>query len=436
MKIYGLPKEEVARALEKNQLEVAVYGLGRMGLPIAAVVAEKGAVVTGVDVNKNVVESINKGVCHIPNEPGLKEMVERNFKAGRLKAAEGKAKADLSIIIVPTEVKGRMYDMNAVKWATNNISKVLEKGGIVVTECTMPPGETEKLIPLLEKSGLKCGVDFGLAHCPERVMSGTAIRDLTKAYPKIIGSYDKKTGEALEGFYSVVNSVGVITMSSIRAAECVKVFEGIYRDANIALANELSLVCEKQNVDVLEVFKAANSQPYCKILEAGIGVGGHCLPYYPYFVMDSKTKLIKTARMVNDSMPLHAVELLKKMIPSLKNKTVVVLGLSYRPGVGEIRHTPTKPLVDNLKKEGARVLVDDPVFPLDIIRKDGYDAVDVEDVERLDALVLVTYHDEYKTLDFKKLKDRGLKAIVDGRNVLDKESIKKLGISYTGFGRR
>ncbi|MDD5111686.1 MAG: nucleotide sugar dehydrogenase [Candidatus Altiarchaeota archaeon] len=436
MKPYGRSGREVANALRSGKLTVSVYGLGRMGLPIAAVVADAGGIVTGVDINEKVVKRVNCGGCHIPNEPGLAGIVARNHAAGRLNAAVGEAESDISIIMVPTEVCGRKPDLKAVRWASEKIGEVLERGDIVITECTMPPGQTESLIGVLEECGLRCGRDFGLAHCPERVMSGTAIRDLTEAYPKIIGGNDAKTIEALKGFYSVINSKGVIAMSSVRAAECVKVFEGIYRDTNIALANELSLVCEKQGVDALEVFRAANSQPYCRILQAGIGVGGHCLPYYPYFVMDADTRLIRAARQVNDSMPLHAVELLKGMLRTLRRKTVVVLGLSYRPGVGEIRHTPTKPLVDRLVKEGARVLVDDPVFSHEVMRNDGYEPVDIEDVRHLDGLVLATYHKEYHSLDFRKLKKRGLTAVVDGRNVLDGAMLRKLGIEYRGFGRK
>lgn len=280
MKLLGLSREEVKRAIRNGEVTIAVYGLGKMGLPLAAVLANHGAKVIGVDINKKVVEMINNGINHINEEPGLSELVKKNVKEGRLKATTdgiwAAKQADIMIIIVPTltDERGNLK-LGPVYDVAEKISQGLEKGDIIITEATMPPGTTESLVPILEKSGLKLG-DFGLAHAPERTMTGTAIRDITGQYPKIVGASDEKTLEAVIGIYETINKKGVIPVSSIKAAEAVKVFEGVYRDVNIALANELALWCEEHGLDALEVFKTANTQPYCHLHMPGAGVGGHC----------------------------------------------------------------------------------------------------------------------------------------------------------------
>ncbi|USS41017.1 nucleotide sugar dehydrogenase [Thermococcus aggregans] len=280
MKLIGLNRDEVKQAFKEGKVTIAVYGLGKMGLPLAAVFAEHGANVIGVDINEKVVEMINNGENHIKEEPGLSELVERNVKAGRLKATTdgvwAAKQTDVMIILVPTLTDDRgNLKLEPVYDVARKIAKGLKKGDIVITEATMPPGTTESLVPILEESGLKLG-EFGLAHAPERTMTGTAIRDITGQYPKIVGASDEKTLEAVIGIYETINKKGVIPMSSIKAAEAVKVFEGVYRDVNIALANELALWCEEHGLDALEVFEAANTQPYCHLHMPGAGVGGHC----------------------------------------------------------------------------------------------------------------------------------------------------------------
>jgi len=271
MKVYGRSPDEVKKSFK--DITVAVYGLGKMGLPLANVFADKGAFVVGVDINENVVEDLNRGINHVKEEPGLDELLRKNIEKGKFSATsnfvDAAQKADVMIILVPTLVKKNRVDLSIVYSVAEEIAKGLQKGAIIITENTMPPGSTGELIPVLEKSGLKCGKDFGLAHCPERTMTGTAIRDITVQYPKVVGGLDKETTGALVGLYSVINSRGVIPVSSIKAAEAVKVFEGVFRDVNVALANELSLVCRKLDIDAKEVFETANTQPGAPPLKLG-----------------------------------------------------------------------------------------------------------------------------------------------------------------------
>ncbi|AMM53553.1 nucleotide sugar dehydrogenase [Pyrococcus kukulkanii] len=446
MKLLGLKRDEVKRVFKEGKVTIAVYGLGKMGLPLAAVFADHGANVIGVDINEKVVEMVNRGENHVKEEPGLDELVKRNVEAGRLRAtADGvwaAKRADVMVILVPTlaDERGNLK-LEPVYDVAHKIAKGLEKGDIVITEATMPPGTTESLIPILEKSGLKLG-EFGLAHAPERTMTGTAIRDITGQYPKIVGASDEKTLEAVIGIYETINKKGVIPMSSIKAAEAVKVFEGVYRDVNIALANELALWCEEHGLDALEIFKAANTQPYCHLHMPGAGVGGHCIPIYPWFVINlakkTNPRLIKTAREINDSMPHHIVELtirgLNKIGKALKGSNVLVLGLTFRGGVREFTKSPAIPIIKELKEWGAKVYAYDPLCTLEDAKRFG--AEWKEDFKDIDAIIITADHKEFKSLDLEEIAGQVRnKVIIDGRNILSAEDAEKLGFIYLRVGR-
>jgi nucleotide sugar dehydrogenase len=446
MKLIGLSREEVKEALKDGNVTIAVYGLGKMGLPLAAVFADHGAKVIGVDINERVVELINRGENHVKEEPGLDELVRRNVEAGRLKATTdgiwAAKQADVMVILVPTltDERGNLK-LGPVYDVAEKISQGLEKGDIVITEATMPPGTTESLIPTLEKSGLKLG-EFGLAHAPERTMTGTAIRDITGQYPKIVGASDEKTLEAVIGIYETINKKGVIPMSSIKAAEAVKVFEGIYRDVNIALANELAMWCEEHGLDALEVFQAANTQPYCHLHMPGAGVGGHCIPVYPWFVINlarkTNPRLIKTAREINDSMPHHVVELTIKALNDVgkpvRGSNILVLGLTFRGGVREFMKAAAKPIIEELKEWGAKVYAYDPLCTPEDAERFG--AEWKGDFREIDAIVITSDHKEFKELDLEKLaREMRSKVIIDGRNVIEPHKAEELGFVYYRVGK-
>jgi UDP-N-acetyl-D-mannosaminuronic acid dehydrogenase len=443
MKILGLKREEVKKRVSEGNVTLAVYGLGKIGLPLAAVFADRGARVIGVDVNEKIVELVNSGVNHISEEPGLSELVKRNFEAGRLKAMADGARAaelaDVILIAVPTLAESEKPKLDAVEDVAEEISKGIKKGDIVITECTMPPSGTESLIPLLEKSGLKLG-EFGLAHAPERVSTGTAIDDMTKKYPKIVGASDPNTLEAAIGLYEVINAKGVIPVSSIKAAEAVKVFEGVYRDVNIALANELALWCEEQGLDVYEIIKAANTQPYCHIHLPGAGVGGHCIPVYPWFIIGSSRRnmrLLRTAREINEEMPKHVVELLVRAMNEngipMKGSKVLVLGLTYRGGVKEFYNSPALKIIEELKKWGSVVYAYDPLCNEEDARIFG--ASWKSDFEGVDAIVVATDHRDFEQINLKEVAEKVRhRIIVDGRRVFDKEEALRHGFVYLGVG--
>ena len=443
MNLLELSKEDIKERFKNGELKVALFGLGKMGLPLASVFADKGARVIGVDIDEERVAAINSGENPVREEPGLDELVKKIVEAGKLKATTDGVKAskeaDLMIILVPTMIDDHgNVNLEPVYDVTKKIAKGLARGNIVITEATMPPGTTESLIPILEESGLKLG-EFGLAHCPERTMTGTAIRDITGQYPKIVGANDDRALRAVSAIYEVINAKGVIPMSSIKAAEAVKVFEGVYRDVNIALANELALFCEEQNLDALEIFKAANSQPYCHIHRPGAGVGGHCIPVYPWFVMNlakRPTKLIRTAREINDDMPRHMVELTVKALNSAglsaKNANILVLGLTFRGDVYEFRKSPSIPYLNLIKEWSDNIYVYDPICSEKDAKRFGVRWF--EGYENMDIIVIMNDAREFKNLNLENLNMRH-KIIVDGRSLININRAKELGYMYLGVGR-
>ena len=406
------------------EIKIAVYGQGKMGLPLASVLARYYKVI-GYDVNEDLVDNLNKGINPIKDEPMLDELLTENLESKKYEATTDylytSKNANIHIILVPTLIIENKPDLSIVKDVANKISMGLKKGDIVITECTMPPGSTESLISILEKSRLKYG-DFGLAHCPERTMTGTAIRDITGQYPKIIGANDKETLNILKEIYSKINKRGVIAMSSIKASELVKVFEGCYRDVNIALANELSYVCEKYGVGSEEIFKAANSQPYCNIHKPGY-VGGHCIPYYPLFVMDENTELMRTARKINenviDTLIMNVIHGLNEAGKTIKDSNILILGLTFRGDVYEFAHTPAKPFIEKIGKYKPKLYAYDPLCKPEDYKKFGVNFKD--NFKDIDCVVILTDHKEFYKIKWDKAsKEMRNNVIMDMRGIIHK----------------
>jgi UDP-N-acetyl-D-mannosaminuronic acid dehydrogenase len=415
---------------------IAVWGLGKMGLPLAVVFANSGYEVAGIDTDREKVARINAGESPYP-EPHLDRMLKSALEE-KFVAGTEPAEADIHIILIPIVLKDGKADLSILEDVCRKIAGVLKRGDIIVLESTAPPGTCSTVIvPLLEMTGLKAGIDFGVGHCPERTMSGTAFEDIMHKYPKIIGASDPHTEKILERVYSSINTKGCILMRDTQTAEAVKVFEGIYRDVNIALANELALFCEEKDIDVTEVIRAANTQPYCHLHDPGAGVGGHCIPVYPHFVMSEKTCLIHTAREINEGMPYHAVDLLQDMFEKkgthLKGARVLLLGISFRGGVKEERFSPFFAVRDELIRRGASVYGYDPLYTREEVEKLG---VTYSTDYRVDGIILLTDHSEFEQIDWNHLYEKGVQFVVDGRNILDREKVEAAGLWYAGVGRR
>lgn len=446
MTVYSDLSDET---LEVADLTVAVFGLGKMGLPLAAVLARERATVHGVDIDESVVETVNAGESPIANEPGLAPLLDQHGGAELTATTDGAAAAadaDVMVILVPTIVdEDNDPILDPVAAAADDIAAGVEASDLVILESTVPPGTTVTFLTdavTPDGDGPKPGDDFGVAYCPERTSAGRVIRDLTESYPKIVGGIDEPSTAAAAALYRSFNQPGVVEMDSATAAEAVKVFEGVYRDTNIALANELGVVCEELGLDSERIFDAANTQPYCDIHDPGIGVGGHCIPVYPHFVLDltDSAPLIETARGVNDSMPGHAVDMLSSLLAGhgrdLEGTNVLVLGATYRPGVEETRFSPSLDVIDLLREAGASPYVHDPLIAPEHLESFGAMPVDDPlDAPALDGVVLATGHNAYEDLDLDALADAmRTPIVVDGRRFFDHNEMDAFTYAVIGDG--
>jgi UDP-N-acetyl-D-mannosaminuronic acid dehydrogenase len=355
--------------------KLCVLGLGYIGLPTASTFATHGLQVVGVDVNPHVLETLRNGGVHI-HEPGLRTLVEAAVKSGKLTVMEKPEEADAFIIAVPTpfygdktgEYNGQKYklaDMRAVTSASEAILPVLRKSNLVVLESTSPPRTTVDLVaPILEKSGLKAGVDFHLAYSPERVLPGQILRELIEN-ARVIGGTTPEAAQAGRDLYAIFVK-GEIVQTDATTAEMVKLMENTYRDVNIAIANEFSRLAERFGVDVWEAIKIASLHPRVKILNPGPGVGGHCISVDPWFLVEAApdiTPLIYNSRKVNDAQPHFVVELTRRALGSLNGKKIAALGLAFKPDVDDLRESPASEVIHLLQKEGAAVKAFEPFKP-------------------------------------------------------------------------
>lgn len=343
---------------------ISVVGLGYIGLPTAAVIASNGIRVVGVDVNQHAVDTINQGMIHIV-EPGLQDLVKRAVNDGHLTAHTSPQKADAFLIAVPTPFKGEEHepDLKFIESASRALAPMLEKGNLVVLESTSPVGATEQMAKWLaeERSDLTFPhtvaegqtPDIFVAHCPERVLPGQVIRELVEN-DRIIGGMDEASTAAATQVYKMFVKKGECIATSARTAEMSKLTENAFRDVNIAFANELSLICDQQGINVWELISLANRHPRVNILQPGCGVGGHCIAVDPWFIVNQNpetAKMIRQARLVNDNKPQYVVEQVEKAVAGIDNPKIACLGLAFKPDIDDLRESPaldiTKTLANN-----------------------------------------------------------------------------------------
>ena len=410
---------------------VCVVGLGYIGLPTAAVIASRGAVVIGLDIDQDVVDTVNSGEIHI-EEPHLRDLVKLVVEAGRLSATVAPVPADVFLIAVPTpltEKKGA--DLRAVKSAASVVASVLKKGDLVVLESTSPPGTTEGIVQLiLEETGLVAGLDFHLAYSPERVLPGKIIRELQEN-DRVVGGIDEESTRVAAEFYRTFVD-GDVMETTARTAEAVKLMENTYRDINIALANEFALVAEEIGVDVWEAVRLANFHPRVNILQPGPGVGGHCIAVDPHFLAEAapaQARLIALSREINDSMPDYAASLVSELTPLAGR--VACLGLAFKPDVDDLRESPAMEVVRKLIDRGFDVVTYDPYA----VAEEFASAPSLaEAVANADTVVHLVHHRQFKKLepiDFSAMKGR---AIVDCHGTWDAAAFHEEGFTVRTLG--
>ncbi len=419
---------------------VAVVGLGKIGLPLAAQYASAGWHVVGVDVVPAVVEAVGSGRSHIAEEPGIAELLAGAHAAGRLDAttshADAAAGADVVLMIVPLMLSDdHQPDYRLIDAATVAVAPGLRPGTLVSYETTVPVGDTRnRFAPLLEQgSGLRVdGTEEGLylAFSPERVFSGRVLRDLA-TYPKLVGGVDPASLERAAEFYQSVLPAEVWPLGSVETAEFSKLAETTYRDVNIALANQFARYSERVGVDVLEAIRGANSQPFSHIHQPGIGVGGHCIPVYPHFLLSRAPDLtlVRESRRTNDEQVTVAVDAVEQSLGGLQGVAVLVLGLTYREGVHELAYTRAVPLIETLRKRGAAVSAYDPLLDADEVGRCG--ARLYEWGEESDARVIFTQTADPLWTRLDQAQFPRLEVLFDGRNSLRESSLPD-GVRYVG----
>ncbi|MGO9387450.1 MAG: nucleotide sugar dehydrogenase, partial [Methanobacterium sp.] len=352
--------------------------------------------------------------------------------------------SDVILIIVPTPItKSKDPDLSHIISAGEKVAEGLNTGKLVVLESTVYPGVTEEILkPILEKSGLTAGEDFGLAYCPERYNPGDDEHSIEKV-ARVVGGITPEWAEITRQLYQFIIKKDIKVLRNIKTTEAAKVIENTQRDLNIALMNELAMIFEKIGIDVMEVIDGANTKWNFNAYYPGGGVGGHCLPVDPYYLVKKArelgyhSKVISAGRTINDYMPKHVFGLLTDALneneKSVKNSKIVVLGLSYKENVGDDRESPSEELINQLKDNQAIIRIVDPYIDeshLGVIEKDVYKAL-----EGADALVLMTSHDAFRNLDLRKSeKLMEIPLLIDGRRVFDPEETKKIGFQYYGVG--
>jgi UDP-N-acetyl-D-glucosamine dehydrogenase len=399
---------------------IAIVGAGYVGMPLARVFADAGKNVVLVDVDQAVVDGINRGESHIADVPS--EVLKALVDAGRVSATtdyDAMKDVDAILIALPTPLSAhREPDLTIVESAVAEIAPRLRKGQVVVLESTTYPGTTrESLQPILERSGLKAGEDFHLAFSPERVDPGRTDWT-TKNTPKLVGGLTPAcTDRATELYRSAVDTV--VPLSSPEAAEMTKLLENIFRAVNIALVNELAQLCERMEVDVWEVVEAAETKPFGFMsFKPGPGLGGHCIPIDPFYLTwkareyDFYTEFIDLAGKVNSNMPFFCRSLISQALnhgaeKSLKGSRILILGVSYKADIDDVRESPAKKIVELLHKGGAEVSYHDP----HVEEFDGMRSVDYAP-ETFDCVVIVTAH---SSIDYADLVERA-QVVVDLRN--------------------
>ncbi len=427
--------------IESTKKTVAIVGLGYVGLPLAVRARERGYTVIGFDTNTEKIALLNAGKSPI-EDVFLKANIGR-YPFEATNDSKRLASADIVLICVPTPVDESFYpDLEPVISASELIARHAKKGALVVLESTVNPGVSEEIVrPIFEKAGYTVGKNIYIAHCPERINPGDVKWNVTNI-PRVVGSFDKTGLQMAYDFYTSIVDGEIRKMKSIREAEAVKIVENSFRDINIAFVNELARSFDVLNIDVKDVIQGAATKPFAFMAHyPSCGVGGHCIPVDPYYLIERAKqsgfdhKFLKIAREINNSMPAYTVELLQDALNQVrlpvKGTRVGVLGLSYKANIDDVRESPAFKVIQHLEKHGAIVQTYDP----HVKKRSSVKSLEAL-LKKSEALILVTDHKEFKELITPELlKKHSIQVIIDGKNCLDKVSFKKSKIIYKGIGR-
>jgi UDP-N-acetyl-D-mannosaminuronic acid dehydrogenase len=412
-------------------MKLVTIGLGYIGLPTSIMFAKHGVEVVGVDVKPAVIDSLNNGKIHI-EEPGLQEALTEVLESGKFKASLTPEAADAFIIAVPTPNNDDLYKSCDLTYVLSGVKAALpyvKKGNVLIVESTIGPRSMDDHVkPLVEEAGFVVGKDIFLVHCPERVLPGQILHELIYNN-RIVGGITPECTEAGAMVYSTFVK-GEIIKTNAKTAEMSKLMENTFRDVNIALANELTKVCNELEINALDVIEMANKHPRVNLHTPGPGVGGHCLAVDPYFIVakaPEQAQLINLARTINTSMPEYVVENIDRLMDSVDGKNVTLFGLTYKGNVDDIRESPAMEIYHMLQAQGKYdVRAYDPHVSEDFVIENIEDAVSGSDL-----IVVLTDHNEFKEIKPEELKGMAHKRIFDTKNVV---GMIPTEVEYYNFG--
>jgi len=443
--------DDVEKSLKSRTIRVCVVGIGRIGLPTALLFAKSGLDTIGVDINENLIQNINSGICPLKDEPGIEEIfndVIKNKKfSATTKIEDAVPNADLILLSLPTPMDGNnIPDYSALRSVATQLSEILSPNSLVIVESTIEPGFIEdEIVSIISKSRrLKIEENFFIGVCPENANPGEILHDFTNL-PRLVAGINNDVTKIIKIIYNFVFPVEIVEMPNCKTANAVKLTTNVFRDVNIAFVSELSLMFEKLGIDTMKVLEAAKKKYNFQVHYPGSGVGGPCLPINSYQFLNSarrigvKLSIIESSRKINEKMPDHVVELtsdaFKESNKSIQNSEILILGVSYKPNVKDIQLSPAKYIIKKFQNLGANVHIHDPNFSstevFGIKVEDNLDDI----ISKMDAAIIVTGHDDFKKIEISSFAKMKTPILVDTSGIIEPQSVKQHNIIFRGLGR-
>jgi len=443
--------EDVLNSLTSKSLKVCVIGIGRIGLPTALSFSKSGLETIGVDINESLVQNINSGKFPLKDEPGYDKIFDDVIKNKKFSATTDIEKAvpnsDLILLSLPTPMdENNVPDYSALRTVGMKLSEVLSPNSLVIVESTIEPGFIEdEMVSLISTSNrLKINENFFIGVCPENANPGEILHDFTNL-PRLVGGINQNITKIIKSIYNFVFNVELVEMPNCKTANAVKLTTNVFRDINIAYISELALMFEKLGIDTNIVLEAAQKKYNFQVHYPGSGVGGPCLPINSYQLLNtarrtnSNLSIIESGRKINEKMPEHVIKLtldaFQECNQNIKESTILILGISYKPNVKDIQLTPAEIIIKKLQGLGANVRIYDPYFKdVDVFGIKSEKNID-NILTNVDAAIIVTGHDEFKQLEISKFNQMNNKILIDTRGIIEPIAAKNTNLIFRGLGR-
>jgi nucleotide sugar dehydrogenase len=452
LKISMNNPDDVKKSLKSRTLRICVVGIGRIGLPTALSFAKSGLHTVGVDINEELVQTINSGIFPLKDEPGYEEIFKdvienKNFSA-TTKIEDAVRDSNLILLSLPTPMDGNnIPDYSSLRNVATKLSEILSPNSLVIVESTIEPGFIEdEMISIISKSGrLKIEENFFIGVCPENANPGEILHDFTNL-PRLVGGINNSITKIIKMIYSFVFSVEFVEMPNCKTANAVKLTTNVFRDINIAFISELSLMFEKLGIDTNKVLEAAKKKYNFQVHYPGAGVGGPCLPINSYQLLNTarragvKLSIIESGRKINEKMPEHVVELtqdaFKECNKSIEGSDILILGVSYKPDVKDIQLTPAKHIIKKLKDLKANIHIYDPYFSsTQVFGINVEENLETTLLKKVDAAIIVTGHAEFKKFAVSDFGFMRTPILIDTRGIFDPGEAKRAKLIFRGLGR-